>query len=217
MSRIGRLPIPIPEGVKVNIDDSSVKIEGPKGCLAHQVPGGIDVSLVENKVLVSVKSMQKKSAALHGLTRSLLANMITGVSKGFEQIDNAVLETLITIDKTVPITVNVRIDDETSLQLVGKHKVTTNAITIDLGGDAGVLLGDRGSLELPNRSSFKVKMNVGDSVVVDVPIQLEIPIKIPLSDLDLGEVVVEMKKANAKIQSAVVATPQPATGGGAQE
>jgi len=85
MSRIGRLPITIPDGVKVNITDSSVKVEGPKGGLTHQVPSGVEVSLVENTLVVSVNTSHKKSAALHGLTRSLIANMITGVSKGFEK------------------------------------------------------------------------------------------------------------------------------------
>ncbi|MCK5255865.1 MAG: 50S ribosomal protein L6 [Deltaproteobacteria bacterium] len=84
MSRVGRTPIPVPDGVKVTIAVSSVKIEGPKGCLTRQVPPGIDVSLVENKVVVSVNAAHKKSAAIHGLTRSLIANMIAGVSKGFE-------------------------------------------------------------------------------------------------------------------------------------
>jgi len=85
MSRIGGLPIPIPDGVKVGIDDSLVKAEGSKGCLIHRVPAGISVALIENKVVVSVKSKHKTSSALHGLTRSLIANMITGVSKGFEK------------------------------------------------------------------------------------------------------------------------------------
>ncbi len=85
MSRIGRLPIPIPDGVKVDIGDSLVRVAGPKGCLTQRVPAGIGASLIENKVVVSVKSTSKKSSALHGLTRSLIANMVTGVSNGFEK------------------------------------------------------------------------------------------------------------------------------------
>jgi large subunit ribosomal protein L6 len=85
MSRVGRLPIPIPDGVKVNIADSSVKLEGPKGSLTFQAPFGVKVSLTENRIVVSVDSSYKKSAALHGLTRSLVANMVAGVSKGFEK------------------------------------------------------------------------------------------------------------------------------------
>jgi len=85
MSRIGRLPIPIPDGVKVDIEGSLVKVGGSEGCLTHSLPAGIGVELIENKVVVSVKSTHKKSSALLGLTRSLIANMITGVSKGFEK------------------------------------------------------------------------------------------------------------------------------------
>lgn len=86
MSRIGRLPISIPDGVKVDIDGSLVKVGGSKGCLTHRVSAGIGVELIENKVVVSVKSKHKTSSSLHGLTRSIIANMISGVSKGFEKI-----------------------------------------------------------------------------------------------------------------------------------
>lgn len=85
MSRIGKLPISIPDGVKVTIDNSSVKIDGPKGVLTHKVPDGIGVSHTENTLVISIKSEHKKSSGLHGLTRSLIANMVAGVSKGFEK------------------------------------------------------------------------------------------------------------------------------------
>ena len=85
MSRIGKLPIVIPEGVKVSIDNSSIKIDGPKGSLTHSLPQGIGVALEGNKAVVSVVSQQKKQGALFGLTRSIIANMVTGVSKGFEK------------------------------------------------------------------------------------------------------------------------------------
>ena len=85
MSRIGKLPIPIPNGVKVAVDDTLIKVTGPRGCLTQRVPPGIGVSLIDDKVVVSIKSKHKKSGALHGLARSLIANMITGVNKGFEK------------------------------------------------------------------------------------------------------------------------------------
>ena len=85
MSRIGKLPIPVPDGVKVTIDNSSVKVDGPKGVLTHKVPAGIEVSQTEKTLVISIKSEDKKSSGLHGLTRSLIANMIVGVSKGFEK------------------------------------------------------------------------------------------------------------------------------------
>ena len=85
MSRVGKLPIPIPDGVKVTIDNSSVKVDGPKGVLTQKVPAGIEVSQTEKTLVISIKSEDKKSSGLHGLTRSLIANMIVGVSKGFEK------------------------------------------------------------------------------------------------------------------------------------
>ncbi len=85
MSRIGKMPITIPDGVKVAIDNSLVKVDGPKGHLAQRVPPGIGVSVENGVVAISNKSSQKKSSALHGLTRSLIFNMVTGVSKGFEK------------------------------------------------------------------------------------------------------------------------------------
>jgi large subunit ribosomal protein L6 len=85
MSRIGKLPIPVPDGVKVTIDNSSVKVDGPKGALTHKVPAGIEVSQTEKTLVISIKSEDKKSSGLHGLTRSLIANMVVGVSKGFEK------------------------------------------------------------------------------------------------------------------------------------
>ena len=85
MSRIGKMLITIPDGVNVAIDNSLVKVDGPKGRLAQRVPPGIGVSVEKDVVAISNKSSQKKSSALHGLTRSLIFNMVTGVSKGFEK------------------------------------------------------------------------------------------------------------------------------------
>ena len=85
MSLIGKLPIPVPDGIKVTIDSSSVKVDGPKGVLTQKVPAGIEVSQTEKTLVISIKSEDKKSSGLHGLTRSLIANMVVGVSKGFEK------------------------------------------------------------------------------------------------------------------------------------
>ena len=85
MSRIGKMLITIPDGVNVAIDNSLVKVDGPKGRLAQRLPPGIGVSVEKDVVAISNKSSQKKSSALHGLTRSLIFNMVTGVSKGFEK------------------------------------------------------------------------------------------------------------------------------------
>lgn len=83
MSRIGRKPIPVPDGVKINFKDGLVLVEGGKGKLSWDIPQGIEATVEENNILVERKSDEKKIKALHGLTRSLLSNMVTGVSTGF--------------------------------------------------------------------------------------------------------------------------------------
>lgn len=83
MSRIGRKPIPVPEGVKINFKDSLVEVEGGKGKLSWNIPVGIDAKIEEDNILIERQNDEKKLKALHGLTRSLLSNMVTGVSEGF--------------------------------------------------------------------------------------------------------------------------------------
>jgi large subunit ribosomal protein L6 len=83
MSRIGKLPIPVAKTVQVDIDGSTVKVKGPKGELVREFPAGISFTIDEGRVLVARPDDEKRSRALHGLSRSLLANMITGVSDGY--------------------------------------------------------------------------------------------------------------------------------------
>ncbi len=85
MSRIGRLPVPIPSGVKVEIAGSAVKVTGPKGSLSHTITPGIGVSATKDKIVLSIETQGRNASALEGLTRSLINNMVTGVSKGFEE------------------------------------------------------------------------------------------------------------------------------------
>jgi large subunit ribosomal protein L6 len=83
MSRVGRAPIAIPKGVQVAIKDQEVKIKGPKGELSWEVPGEITPSQEDGKLLVQRGSEDRSVRALHGLSRALLNNMVTGVSQGF--------------------------------------------------------------------------------------------------------------------------------------
>jgi len=85
MSRIGRMPVPIPKEVKVASDLSKVEVTGPKGLLTYPLPQGISVSVDGGKILVHRANDQRTSKALQGLTRSLVANMVTGVTQGFEK------------------------------------------------------------------------------------------------------------------------------------
>src|SRR5215472_4878872 len=85
MSRIGRQPVTIPQGVKVQIDGATVRAEGPKGKLAQPVPAGLSAKLEGNQLVISRSGDDRKIRALHGLTRALMANMVTGVKDGFER------------------------------------------------------------------------------------------------------------------------------------
>jgi len=85
MSRIGRMPILLPKEIKVSCDPSKVEVTGPKGRLVHDLPQGISVSVDGEKVFIQRSDDQRTSKALQGLTRSLLANMVTGIAKGFEK------------------------------------------------------------------------------------------------------------------------------------
>ncbi|MCK5822413.1 MAG: 50S ribosomal protein L6 [Bacteroidales bacterium] len=83
MSRIGKLPIVIPEGVTVTIKDNLVVVKGPLGELEQKVDKDIKVSIEDNNVIVTRPSDQKRHRSLHGLYRSLINNMVYGVSKGY--------------------------------------------------------------------------------------------------------------------------------------
>jgi large subunit ribosomal protein L6 len=83
MSRIGKMPIPLPAGVTVAIDGQHVSVKGPKGELALTVSEPIKITLEDNSVIVSRPDDEAKSKSLHGLTRTLIANNVHGVSTGF--------------------------------------------------------------------------------------------------------------------------------------
>lgn len=85
MSRIGRLPIDVPTGVDVSIDGSTVTVKGPRGTLVHVVPAPLTVALEEGRVQVSRPDDERTSKSLHGLTRTLIANQITGVTAGYSK------------------------------------------------------------------------------------------------------------------------------------
>jgi large subunit ribosomal protein L6 len=86
MSRIGLMPIPVPQGVKVNIKGSEVTVEGSKGKLVRLFHPDMSIALKDGNLLVARPSDNRNHRALHGLSRSLLANMVEGVTKGFEKV-----------------------------------------------------------------------------------------------------------------------------------
>ena len=86
MSRIGRMPVDVPQGVDVEIKGSHVRVKGPKGQLEHTFPAAIDISMEDAQIAVKRPSDERSHRALHGMTRALINNMVVGVSQGFEKI-----------------------------------------------------------------------------------------------------------------------------------
>jgi large subunit ribosomal protein L6 len=86
MSRVGRQPIVVPSAVKVSIEGDRVTVSGPKGELSRQFHPDMGIRLDDGQILVSRPSDRPEHRSLHGLTRSLLANMVTGVSEGFSKV-----------------------------------------------------------------------------------------------------------------------------------
>ena len=85
MSRVGRSPIPVPGDVTVTLDDAVVTVVGPQGSLTRTLPGAITIRQEDSSLLVERPDDQRQNRALHGLSRSLVANMVTGVTAGFSK------------------------------------------------------------------------------------------------------------------------------------
>jgi large subunit ribosomal protein L6 len=83
MSRIGKAPISIPSGVEINQTGSIVKVKGPQGTLSHTLPDGISLQVADGMIHVHRRGNAERVHALHGLSRTLVANMVTGVTEGF--------------------------------------------------------------------------------------------------------------------------------------
>lgn len=83
MSRVGKMPVAIPKGVEVKADPASVRVKGPKGELTTRVPAGLTVTVDDGQVRIARSSDEPSQRAFHGLLRSLVANSVEGVTKGF--------------------------------------------------------------------------------------------------------------------------------------
>jgi len=86
MSRIGKRPIPIPKGVKIDLKGDALVVAGPRGELERRIYPEVSVSIAQDEITVSVNDATKRSKAFHGLYRALIANMVTGVTQGFERV-----------------------------------------------------------------------------------------------------------------------------------
>jgi len=85
MSRIGKLPVIIPDGVQVNLKENVITVKGPKGELTRELHNEMEIVLQDKEIIVNRPSDDKKHKALHGLTRTLVNNMVEGVTKGFQK------------------------------------------------------------------------------------------------------------------------------------
>jgi large subunit ribosomal protein L6 len=85
MSRIGNSPVTVPSGVDVKIDGAKVTVKGPKGELSHDLPEGVGIRAEEDTLVLERTSAEPEVRALHGLSRSLVQNMVTGVTEGFQK------------------------------------------------------------------------------------------------------------------------------------
>jgi large subunit ribosomal protein L6 len=85
MSRIGKKPVPVPSGVTANVEGQTVKVKGPKGALSFVVPDEVSVKLEDGKVCVDPRNETKRARSMWGTSRTMVANLVTGVTKGFER------------------------------------------------------------------------------------------------------------------------------------
>src|SRR5687768_8957768 len=86
MSRIGKLPVPLPKGVKTNVTPGRVAVEGPKGKLEMSVDSDVEVTVEDGHLVVKRKDDSRRARGLHGMTRKLISNMVTGVTQGFTRV-----------------------------------------------------------------------------------------------------------------------------------
>ena len=85
MSRIGKLPVAIPAGVEVNVEGSTVTVKGPQGTLSRTMNSNMIIKMEDNTVVVERPNDNKENRSLHGLTRTLIANMVEGVNTGYKK------------------------------------------------------------------------------------------------------------------------------------
>jgi large subunit ribosomal protein L6 len=118
MSRIGRAPISVPSGVEVTVSDRTIAVKGPKGQLSRQIPDPVTVRHEDSTLVVERPDDAQTSRSLHGLTRTLVANMVTGVTEGFTKDLEIV---------GVGYRANARSDRQLELSLGFSHPVVVNA------------------------------------------------------------------------------------------
>lgn len=153
MSRIGKLAIPLPSGVSMEKKGVNIVVKGPKGSLEKVIPEDVKVTINSDNVLVEACEGKPNASAYHGLTRSLLANMVTGVSKGFERVLeingigyrvavqgnklNFTLGYSHPIEYELPPGVVAEVDKQTTLKLKGADKEVLGSMAANIRGLRG--------------------------------------------------------------------------------
>jgi large subunit ribosomal protein L6 len=148
MSRIGKQPVPIPPGVKVNVKDLKVHVEGPKGKLDLTLPPRTAAKVEEGKLLVSRDGEDAQAKAMHGLGRALLNNMIKGVTQGYIKkleiqgvgfkaavqgnVVNMALGYSHPINYPLPAQVKVTVEENTKITVEGPDKQSVGQVAADL-------------------------------------------------------------------------------------
>lgn len=136
MSRVGVLPIPLPTGVEVAVHASHVDVAGPKGTLSTSLPDVVRVDVADGTVAVSRADDERSSRAVHGLTRNLIANMVTGVSTGFtrELLINGVgyraevQGTTLVVDARYSRPVQLQIPDDLAVHVEGGNRIQISGV-----------------------------------------------------------------------------------------
>jgi large subunit ribosomal protein L6 len=148
LSRIGKLPIPVPGAVKVALEPGHVKVEGPKGKLERTLPSEITLRMADGQIICERPSDDYKHRALHGLVRSLVANMIAGVNEGYtkhlelvgvgyrvaKQGDDITLSLGFShpIKFKPPAGVTIEVQDQTKFSVVGIEKEAVGQVAADI-------------------------------------------------------------------------------------
>ncbi|HPO21756.1 MAG TPA: 50S ribosomal protein L6 [Smithellaceae bacterium] len=148
MSRIGKKPIAFPKNVKISQNGNIVKVEGPKGTLSSKLPDGIAMTMEENQLIIERKSDDRLARSYHGLARTLVNNMVTGVSAGFEkgleisgvgyraELAGSNLKLVLgfssPVEYSIPKGIEVRIDKQVNLVVSGIDKELVGRVASEI-------------------------------------------------------------------------------------
>ncbi len=150
MSRIGKKPVPVPESVTVTLTGNHIAVKGPKGSLTRDLPSDMQITMEEASVVVTRPSDQPRHKALHGLTRTLVANMVEGVERGFEKVLEIQgvgyraeptakgIKMLVGLSHTVeydaPEGITLSVENNTTVKVAGANKELVGQVAAELRG-----------------------------------------------------------------------------------